>query len=611
MRHLFRSGTVGVKEDHRKLLPPVATGKVRTALDLLLENLCEAHKDLVPGDVTVTVVVLLEMVDIQHEEREGTATAPGKGDLLFQPVVKVATVVDLGERVVEAELFELGVCLLQSLVLLTHQGALPDSNHPVDHRAEQQEVEQKRPPSPPQRRLNEEQNCRRILRPDAVVITRPNLKRVLPRWEGGVARIVSRSGVNPLPVETFEHVGVLVALRSLILQTDKLERDELLIRRHLHRVSVKGVAVVAQRFLEYPHVGYVDPGSVGIAKRLGLIDAGDAVGRPEKEGSVLVPIGAGIELDAGKTVIFVEIRYVSGFGINNLDPLMRCNPEPAELIFENRDHDVACQPVARENVSEALALFHEPVESTAHRGYPDAAGAILVNRSDGVAAEATAICGAVDESSKALGLRLKKIKTVVRGDPDPALRVLEDIVNQVIRERGGILRVVVVGDELSCLRVEYENPAGISADPKAPSAVLFHGVDYLVRQWKLSVKISAPELKEPRLPVKPINPPISTDKKLSISGLEELVNNVVCQGVWVFGVVSIGDDTVTLFDVPVETAVVEPEPENPLSISGNDVYLAPGKRARIILIVSETAKVPFTRTNLLHSSTVGADPEDV
>ena len=64
---------------------------------------------VVTGEVAVGIVYPLEMVDIEHDEREIPAVALGPPHLAFQGLEKVALVVDLGESVDSGEPVDLFV----------------------------------------------------------------------------------------------------------------------------------------------------------------------------------------------------------------------------------------------------------------------------------------------------------------------------------------------------------------------------------------------------------------------------------------------------------------------------------------------------------------------
>ena len=76
-----------------------------------LEKADGLSKDLVAGRVAESVVVLLEVVDVEEEQRDGVAVAAGAVENHRQEAIEVATVVGAGEIVAEGRLSELGVLL--------------------------------------------------------------------------------------------------------------------------------------------------------------------------------------------------------------------------------------------------------------------------------------------------------------------------------------------------------------------------------------------------------------------------------------------------------------------------------------------------------------------
>ena len=61
----------------------------------------DAAQQLVAGLVAVAVVELLEVVEVEHEQRELAAVAVDLGDLVVQVVDEGAVVVEAGEAVGE------------------------------------------------------------------------------------------------------------------------------------------------------------------------------------------------------------------------------------------------------------------------------------------------------------------------------------------------------------------------------------------------------------------------------------------------------------------------------------------------------------------------------
>ena len=87
-----------LREDHDELLAAVAGERVDLA-DLLLDPLRELAQDRVAAGVTVLVVDLLEVVEVEHEHRQRAVEPGGPLDLPGQAHRQVAEVPQARERV--------------------------------------------------------------------------------------------------------------------------------------------------------------------------------------------------------------------------------------------------------------------------------------------------------------------------------------------------------------------------------------------------------------------------------------------------------------------------------------------------------------------------------
>src|SRR5438477_5745157 len=87
-----------VRHHDRELIASVS-GRYILGPHPFRDRLSKHPKDLVPGEMAVRVVDLLELVDVEERHRQRRLVALGARDLLLETVVEVAIVVDAGERV--------------------------------------------------------------------------------------------------------------------------------------------------------------------------------------------------------------------------------------------------------------------------------------------------------------------------------------------------------------------------------------------------------------------------------------------------------------------------------------------------------------------------------
>ena len=94
----MRAVEVRLREEHRELLAAVAGGKVDLA-DGRAEDVRERPQNVVAGLVTVTVVHLLEVVEVGQDQRQASTEALRAGDLGLERLLEVAPVGKLGQAV--------------------------------------------------------------------------------------------------------------------------------------------------------------------------------------------------------------------------------------------------------------------------------------------------------------------------------------------------------------------------------------------------------------------------------------------------------------------------------------------------------------------------------
>ena len=96
------------RQDDGELLAPVARHEVHPLSRLRLDPHRHVAQHGVAGAMPEPVVVGLEVVDVDHQQRQRQLVALRAGDLLREAVVEVAVVVQVGEAVGDGEVFEDG-----------------------------------------------------------------------------------------------------------------------------------------------------------------------------------------------------------------------------------------------------------------------------------------------------------------------------------------------------------------------------------------------------------------------------------------------------------------------------------------------------------------------
>ena len=90
---------VGFAEQQHELLAAVARSHVGRALGVRIHLRCHLLKAAVPGLVPEAVVVGLEVIHIQHQQRQRQPAAPGAQPFPVEERVELATVRDVRQRV--------------------------------------------------------------------------------------------------------------------------------------------------------------------------------------------------------------------------------------------------------------------------------------------------------------------------------------------------------------------------------------------------------------------------------------------------------------------------------------------------------------------------------
>src|SRR5207249_9204788 len=93
----------GAGQQDDKLLAPIAGHPVMVA-EQLLQRARHPAQDLVAGRMTEGVVVLLELIHVQHDDGEGQPLPHRQGVVHLEPLVEVAAVADAGQPIGDRQL---------------------------------------------------------------------------------------------------------------------------------------------------------------------------------------------------------------------------------------------------------------------------------------------------------------------------------------------------------------------------------------------------------------------------------------------------------------------------------------------------------------------------
>jgi hypothetical protein len=107
-----RSRAARFRNEKYELLAAIARGESLSA-GTLMQQRSERAQQVVAGEVAVRVVVVLEVVDIEEQERELAAMAPATAELLIERLPEESVVVQPGQTVAIRHVRQLRIELLQ------------------------------------------------------------------------------------------------------------------------------------------------------------------------------------------------------------------------------------------------------------------------------------------------------------------------------------------------------------------------------------------------------------------------------------------------------------------------------------------------------------------
>ncbi|HEX7436379.1 MAG TPA: hypothetical protein VF308_06725 [Caldimonas sp.] len=134
LRDDARGLEIGAGQQQGEFLAAIARDEFALALDGLADEARHRAQPFVAGGVAVAVVVVLEMVDVDHQQRHGLALARGARPLGVQRLVEEAPVADLCQPVdgrelrqalVEALQFELDALAFGDVHVRAHHAQRP------------------------------------------------------------------------------------------------------------------------------------------------------------------------------------------------------------------------------------------------------------------------------------------------------------------------------------------------------------------------------------------------------------------------------------------------------------------------------------------------------
>ena len=83
-----------------EFLAPETADQIPALVDAGCQGRGHLFQAFVPGHMAEGVVVLLEIVDVHHDDGDGHIELDGSGNQLFQPDGKTAAVKDLGQGII-------------------------------------------------------------------------------------------------------------------------------------------------------------------------------------------------------------------------------------------------------------------------------------------------------------------------------------------------------------------------------------------------------------------------------------------------------------------------------------------------------------------------------
>ncbi|MCY1447008.1 hypothetical protein D9M71_636090 [compost metagenome] len=138
--NLCSASAIGVGKQHRELLSTVSDGQIPRSLDRLLDRRPYGAQAIITGSVPIAVVVALEVIDIEHDQRQRGSLARSQANLFQQRSIQASTIAQARQAVGQRHLAHGLMCVTQlsfrhhSLAQLTQDDEAEHREHPdQDH----------------------------------------------------------------------------------------------------------------------------------------------------------------------------------------------------------------------------------------------------------------------------------------------------------------------------------------------------------------------------------------------------------------------------------------------------------------------------------------------
>ena len=102
-RHQKRPHVVGAGQHHRKLFAAIAGSQVAGALDVVPDDRADVAQTLIAGHMAVKIIEALEVIDIDHQQREVGLVAPGAAHFGEDEQIELTPVGQPGQCVLQRQ----------------------------------------------------------------------------------------------------------------------------------------------------------------------------------------------------------------------------------------------------------------------------------------------------------------------------------------------------------------------------------------------------------------------------------------------------------------------------------------------------------------------------
>ncbi len=92
---------VGLRQNNRKLVAAIPASDIHVITGAFAHHLAYGLKDAVPFEVTMRVIIILEVVHVKQQQRQRVMLPFGAFDLHLQTLVKIALIIKIGQVVLD------------------------------------------------------------------------------------------------------------------------------------------------------------------------------------------------------------------------------------------------------------------------------------------------------------------------------------------------------------------------------------------------------------------------------------------------------------------------------------------------------------------------------